>query len=60
MPFASLLICDESLDGARGCPRAPAGASKYLIPLGFRKSEGGQEDFKKILILDTRRENSYS
>ena len=27
---------------ARRCPRAPPGAPKYLIPLVFRKSEGGQ------------------
>jgi hypothetical protein len=27
---------------ARRCPRAPPGAPKYLIPLGFRESEGGQ------------------
>jgi len=27
---------------ARRHPRAPPGAPKYLIPLVFRKSEGGQ------------------
>ena len=27
---------------ARRCPRAPPGAPKYLIPLCFRESEGGQ------------------
>ena len=27
---------------ARRYPRAPPGAPKYLIPLVFRKSEGGQ------------------
>jgi hypothetical protein len=27
---------------ARRCPRAPPGAPKYLIPLVFDKSEGGQ------------------
>jgi len=27
---------------ARRCPRAPAGTSKYPIPLCFLKSEGGQ------------------
>ncbi|MCX5913860.1 MAG: hypothetical protein NTV04_18235, partial [Deltaproteobacteria bacterium] len=29
---------------ARRCPRAPPGAPKYLIPLVFRKSEGGQAE----------------
>jgi len=33
---------------ARRCPRAPPGAPKYLIPLVFDKSEGGQGEFLRI------------
>jgi hypothetical protein len=33
---------------SRRCPRAPPGAPKYLIPLVFDKSEGGQAKFTKF------------
>jgi hypothetical protein len=36
------LFWEERFDWARRCPRAPPGAPKYLIPLVFDKSEGGQ------------------
>jgi len=36
---------------ARRCPRAPPGAPKYLIPLVFDKSEGGQDICSYICSL---------
>ena len=36
------LFWEERFDWARRCPRAPPGAPKYLIPLVFRKREGGK------------------
>jgi hypothetical protein len=48
---------------ARRHPRAPPGAPKYLIPLVFRKSEGGGKFFLSLTIkalakyIEKRQEN---